>query len=80
MLRFIFNRVLQSIVVIWAVYTGTFWLLMAAPGNPFLGEKNLSPQIIKELQIRYDLDKPFNAYVEYAFNAVCRGDLGPTIS
>src|SRR5271170_2134528 len=80
MLKFIFKRLLQSVIVIWAVYTCTFWLLMATPGNPFLGEKNLSPQIIKELQARYDLDNPLNAYVDYAWNIVRHGDLGPTIS
>ena len=81
MLGFIFNRVLQSIIVIWAVYTCTFWLLMAAPGDPFVGEKNPSPQVIRELQVRYDLDKPlYYAYAKYAWNVVRHGDLGPTIS
>jgi oligopeptide transport system permease protein len=81
MLGFVFKRLLQSILVIWAVYTGTFWLLMAAPGDPFDSQKNASPQIVRELQARYDLDKPlYYAYVKYAWNIVRHGDLGPTIS
>ena len=40
MVRFIFWRLVQSVAVLWAVYTVTFFLLMITPGDPFSGEKN----------------------------------------
>ena len=39
MIRFLFWRLLQCVLVLWAVYTVTFALLMLAPGDPFVGEK-----------------------------------------
>ena len=35
MLRFLASRLIQSIFVLWIIYTVTFFLLMLAPGDPF---------------------------------------------
>jgi ABC-type dipeptide/oligopeptide/nickel transport system permease component len=55
MLRFLFWRFLQGLVVLWAVYTITFVLLMITPGDPFLGEKNPPPAVRKALAEKYGL-------------------------
>ncbi|HVT79773.1 MAG TPA: ABC transporter permease [Phycisphaerae bacterium] len=95
MIRFIFWRLVQSVAVLWAVYTVTFFLLMITPGDPFSGEKN-APQAVKEaLATRYHLDYLVkehgtlsapeklwycsNAYFYY-LGAACRGDLGPSLT
>ena len=40
MVRFLFSRLVQSLAVLWIVYTLTFVLLMLAPGDPFItGDK-----------------------------------------
>jgi oligopeptide transport system permease protein len=48
MIRFLIYRLLQSVVVIWVVYTVTFFLLMAAPGDPFLGAQRKPTQFVRD--------------------------------
>jgi oligopeptide transport system permease protein len=57
MLRFLFFRLLQSLAVLWIVYTLTFALLMLAPGDPFVtGDKRPTQTIRNALAERYGLD------------------------
>lgn len=95
MLRFVFWRLVQSVVVLWAAYTVTFFLLMLTPGDPFSGEKNAPESVKAALAEKYHLDylvkkdltlTPFTrvvyigkAYIYYLGNAL-RGDLGPSIN
>jgi oligopeptide transport system permease protein len=55
MIRFLFWRLLQCVLVLWVVYTVTFALLMLAPGDPFVGEKKANPAVIKGLAEKYGL-------------------------
>ena len=56
MLRFLAWRFLQSIIVLWAVYTITFGLLMLAPGDPFIGDKKPPDSVLRGLAKSYGLD------------------------
>ncbi len=80
MARFIISRLLQSVLVLWIVYTCTFWLLMATPGDPFVGQKQPPPAVIAALKARYGLNDPWHAYWRYPVEVLLHGDLGPTIS
>lgn len=55
MVRFLFWRLVQCAIVLWAVYTVTFTLLMLAPGDPFVGEKKASAATLKGLAEKYGL-------------------------
>ncbi len=55
MLRFLFWRLVQSVVVLWVVYTVTFALLMLAPGDPFAGEKKLTEPMRAGLAEKFGL-------------------------
>jgi oligopeptide transport system permease protein len=48
MARFLAWRLLQSVIVLWAVYTVTFWLLMMTPGDPFISSEKKAPQSVRE--------------------------------
>lgn len=48
MLRFLAWRLVQSVCVLWAVYTVTFFLLMATPGDPFVAGEKKAPQSVRE--------------------------------
>lgn len=53
-----------------------FFLMKAIPGDPFMGEKKPSPEILARLMEQYDLDKPvFQQYTKYLGNIV-QGDFG----
>jgi len=52
-------------LVLFAISLITFSLMHAVPGGPFtLEEKQLPPQTIQQLKVKYKLDKPL--YVQYA--------------
>ncbi len=55
MVRFIIFRFLQGLLVMAVVYSVTFWLLMAAPGDPFVGEKHIPDSTRAALADRYGL-------------------------
>lgn len=75
---FIFKRVLSMLVVIWVVSTMTFFLMKAIPGGPFTAEKQLPPEILRNLEVRYRLNDPlWKQYVDYLHNLL-RFDLGPS--
>lgn len=62
------RRVIQLPVVIWVVYTVTFLLMSAAPGDPLIGEESKVPREVLEQQRRiYGLDQRWYVrYVSYA--------------
>ncbi len=78
MLKFAIVRLLQAIPVLFAVATLTFFMLKLAPGGPFSAEKNTTPEIQRQLEEHYGLNRPlFQQYLTYLGNVV-RGDLGPS--
>ena len=42
----------------WAVFTVSFILMRSVPGGPFDREKAVAPEIKRNLERRYNLDKP----------------------
>lgn len=78
MIRFILRRILISIPVLFIVATLTFFLIRQAPGGPFAKEKNVAPEILKNLEAHYGLDKPlWKQYTIYLGNLL-HGSLGPS--
>ncbi len=78
MWRFLTSRVLQSIPVILAVITVTFFLVRVAPGGPFSSEKAVMPEVKAALEAQYRLDLPlFQQYLAY-LGDLAQGDLGPS--
>ena len=73
MIRFIVNRMLWTIPVLWLVATVTFVLMHAAPGGPFDAKsagKQLDPALAASFNRHYGLDKPlWQQYVIYLGNA-----------
>lgn len=58
MLRLVFGRAVGGVLVIFFVATFAFFLLRLAPGGPFDDEANLQPEIQRNIEKRYNLDKP----------------------
>jgi oligopeptide transport system permease protein len=78
MTRFIIRRILWLIPVLLFVSLITFTLMHITPGGPWDNEKAVAPQVIANLNARYNLDKPaWQQYLLYMSNAI-RGDLGPS--
>jgi oligopeptide transport system permease protein len=78
MLRFVARRLLQMIPVLFIIATMTFFMLRLAPGGPFDSERSVTPEIRKNLESYYGLNKPlYRQYYDYLANVV-KGDLGPS--
>lgn len=78
MFRFIARRLLQMIPVLLVIATLTFFMIRLAPGGPFDAEKNVSPEIRKNLEGYYGLNEPvYQQYLDYV-GRLLHGDLGPS--
>lgn len=65
MTRFIIRRILWFVPTLLAIYTLSFFLLRAAPGSPFVGERALDPEVLEQRKREYYLDQPW--YRQYAY-------------
>ena len=79
MLRFLFRRLLVAIPTLFLVITVAFFMMRAAPGSPFVNERQLSPQIEAVVMAKFGMDKPLHEqYFDY-LGGVVKGDFGPSL-
>lgn len=63
------------VLVLWAVVTISFLLVWVAPGDPFVKERDIAPEIIQKLREKYKMDGPWwQQYVSY-LGSLLQGDL-----
>ena len=78
MLRFIARRLLETIPVLLIIITATFFMIRFVPGGPFTAEKAVTPEILRNLEAHYGLNKPlYRQYLDY-LGSLLHGDLGPS--
>jgi oligopeptide transport system permease protein len=78
MSKYIFKRIVSSIITLWVVVTATFILAHVIPGGPFDREKVLPPEILKNIQERYNLDKSLLWQYQDYIGDLVKLDLGPS--
>ena len=81
MIRYIFNRIVGMIVVMFLVATIVFVILRATPGDPaavMLGPE-ATPEDIASLRERLGLDRPLVVQYGYFLGQLMRGDLWKSI-
>jgi ABC-type dipeptide/oligopeptide/nickel transport system permease component len=77
---FIIRRLLWTVPVLLLVILMTFLMMRQIEGNPFRrSERAVSPAVQRNLERKFNLDKPW--YVQYALyvKGVATGDLGPSL-
>jgi oligopeptide transport system permease protein len=82
MIQYLVRRALQFIPVLLTVTIFTFAMVRVIPGGPFdrIGDKTLPPEIVANLEAKYDLDKPvWMQYLDYLWNLL-HFDLGPSFA
>ncbi|MBK8858361.1 MAG: ABC transporter permease subunit [Opitutaceae bacterium] len=78
MFRFVLRRLLEMIPVLWIIVTATFFMIRFVPGGPFTAEKAVTPEVLRNLEAHYGLDRPLHRqYLDYLGNLL-HGDLGPS--
>lgn len=79
MKKYIFKRLIMSVITLWAIVTLTFILMHSVPGNPFAKEGKMPVAVYQNLQRKYGLDKPKSEqYVIYIKNLL-KGDFGDSM-
>ena len=83
MLAFLVRRLVQALLVVFAVASLTFFLVRLAPGEPIaasLDHPSVTPEIRARWRAAYGLDRPLpEQYVRWLAGAA-RGDLGFSVS
>ncbi|HUW62349.1 MAG TPA: ABC transporter permease subunit [Candidatus Bathyarchaeia archaeon] len=78
MTRFIVNRLVEIVPVLFIIVTLVFFMIRLAPGGPFDTEKSAPPEVLENLEAYYHLDLPlYRQYLMYLGRLV-HGDLGPS--
>ncbi len=80
MAAYIARRLVHMAFALFILATLVFFMTRALPGGPFDREKALPPEIVRNLEAHYGLDKPLlTQYLQFLWGAM-RGDLGPSYS
>jgi oligopeptide transport system permease protein len=78
MKAYVIRRVLELIPTALIIVLGSFALVRLAPGTPFSSEKEIPPEVRRQLDAKYGFDKPLpEQFLRYLGNLL-RGDLGPS--
>ncbi len=82
MLRYVVQRLLQGLVVIFLVSLTTFGILQLAPGSPvdiLIGEAQVSQEQIDAITRKWGLDQPWHVQYLTWLGNVFTGDLGDSV-
>ena len=76
MLQYTVKRILAGIITVWFIATATFIAMHQVPGDPLMNDKAATPEIRKNLEIKYGLDKPVTEQYFIFMHNMLRGDFG----
>ena len=79
MAAFVLRRLLGGILTLFVVATLSFIISRKTPGSPFSSERSLHPEIIKNFEAYYGLDKPILEQYGRTMWRLLHGDLGPSM-
>ncbi|WP_316357781.1 ABC transporter permease [Candidatus Neptunichlamydia sp. REUL1] len=76
--KYFIRKFFLLILSLFIVATATFFLMQAAPGDPFMQEQAIPEEIMKSMYAHYGLDQPwYIQYVKYLKGLITL-DLGPS--
>lgn len=78
MIKFIVRRFLEAIPTLLILITLSFFMMRLAPGSPFTGERMLPPEVLANIEAKYNLNAPiWKQYLDYLWQLM-QGDFGPS--
>ncbi len=79
MVLYLLKKGLILLISLWCVVTGTFFLMHAIPGDPFIGDRVIPQEVLDSLYTYFGLDQPlWIQYFKY-LRGLLHGELGPSI-
>lgn len=79
MLEYLLKKGGILLLSLWCIVTGTFFLMHAIPGDPFIGDRVIPEEALRSLYAYYGLDKPLWVQYLHYLKGICSGNLGPSI-
>ncbi len=77
--RYVLRRLLWMPLVLLVLVSLAFFLLPLAPGGPFSADRQVSPEVLANLNAKFHLDEPLIVqYLRYIGGVLLRFDLGPS--
>lgn len=76
MTKYVIERLVQAVIIVFVIASITFLLMNLVPGGPFLSEKSPSPQVLAALETKYGLDQPLLIQLKTYLSDFIQGDLG----
>jgi len=76
MIAFLLKRIGGGVLTLIVIATLCFFIIRFAPGNPFTGERKLPPEVMRNLERAYNLDKPLPVQYLLRMKGYLSGDLG----
>lgn len=76
MIRYVLKRLAAGAITVLFIATATFAAMHLVPGDPITGAKATNPEIRKNLERRYGLDKPLLTQYRVYLGSMLRGDFG----
>lgn len=78
-MNYVLRRVAFMVPLLGVISLAAFTLIRLAPGGPFDRERQVPPEVERQLRARYHLDEPLGRqYLRY-LGGLARGDLGPSL-
>lgn len=77
-LQYLIKKILIFVMSLFCVTTITFFLMHAIPGDPFIQEQAIPPEILEGLYSYYGLDKPLLSQYFTYLTQLLQGDFGPS--
>jgi len=76
MFKYILKRIASALLTVWVVVSLTWFMMQAIPGDPFMNEKRVIPELKEQLRAHYGLDKPLVVQYGMYMKNFLKGDLG----
>lgn len=73
------RKFLTLLFSLWCVVTLTFFLMHTIPGDPFIGEQSVPPEVLRGLRAHYGLDLPLHVQYIHYFKQLFQGNLGTSL-
>lgn len=78
MFAYTVQRLFVAVPTLFLIIAMAFFMLKAAPGDPFTSDRALPPEIERNLEAKYGLDRPLHEQFTTYVGNVLSGDLGPS--
>lgn len=76
MIAFLIRRFIWIAIILWSVFTFSFFMIRSVPGGPLDNERQLVPEIRANIEARFHLDEPLPQQYLRELRSTLRGDLG----